>query len=74
MMQDDDIIPLEALDLLRNASDELLSKAALGEIDLGGTALPPPRSWPAVDRRNGTKFRPVTRENAYNRIRLITPC
>jgi len=38
MMQDDDIIPLEALDLLRNASDELLSKAALGEIDLGRLA------------------------------------
>jgi hypothetical protein len=33
-MQDEDIIPLEALDLLRNASDELLRKATRGEIDL----------------------------------------
>ena len=33
-MQDEDIIPLEALDLLRNASDELLRMAACGEIDL----------------------------------------
>jgi hypothetical protein len=38
MLQDDDIIPLEALDLLRHASDELLSKAALGEIDLSTLA------------------------------------
>jgi len=33
-MQDEDIIPLEALDLLRNASDELLRMATCGEIDL----------------------------------------
>jgi hypothetical protein len=31
-MQDEDIIPLEALDLLRNASDELLSMATCGQI------------------------------------------
>jgi len=34
IMQDEDIIPLEALDLLRNASDELLSMATCGQIDL----------------------------------------
>ena len=34
IMLDEDIIPLEALDLLRNASDELLSMATCGQIDL----------------------------------------
>ena len=38
MLQDDDIIPLEFLDLLRNASDELLRQAALGQIDLHALA------------------------------------
>ena len=33
-MEDEDIIPLEAFDLLRNASDELLRMATCGEIDL----------------------------------------
>ena len=37
-MQDEDIIPLEALDILRNASDELLRRATLGEIDLNTLA------------------------------------
>jgi len=37
-MQDEDIIPLEALDLLRNASDELLRQAARGQIDLNTLA------------------------------------
>ena len=37
-MQDEDIIPLEALDLLRNASDELLRQAARGQIDLNALA------------------------------------
>ena len=78
-MQDEDIIPLEALDLLRHASDELLRQAALGQIDLNsarplGTALPPPRPWPAMDRRSGREFRAMTRKTAYNRIRSITPC
>ncbi len=79
MLQDDDIIPLEALDLLRHASDELLRQAALGQIDLNRlayweAAFPPPRPWPAVDRRSGREFRAMTRETAYNRIRSITPC
>ena len=37
-MQDEDIIPLEALDLLRNASDELLRHAARGQTDLNAFA------------------------------------
>jgi hypothetical protein len=37
-MQDEDIIPIEALDILRNASDELLRRATLGEIDLNTLA------------------------------------
>jgi hypothetical protein len=37
-MQDEDILPIEALDILRNASDELLRHAALGQIDLNSLA------------------------------------
>jgi hypothetical protein len=37
-MQDEDIIPLEALDLLRNASDELLAMATRGQINLNRLA------------------------------------
>ena len=45
-MQDEDIIPLEALDLLRNASDELLRMATRGEINLHTFA-----SWELRSRR-----------------------
>ena len=38
MLQDEDIIPLEALDLLHHASDELVRQAALGQIDLNRLA------------------------------------
>lgn len=38
MLQDDDIIPLGGLDLLHSASDELLSQAAVGRIDLNTLA------------------------------------
>jgi hypothetical protein len=46
LMQDEDIIPIEALDILRNASDELLRGATLGEIDLNKLA-----GWELRSRR-----------------------
>lgn len=46
MLQDDDIIPLEAMDLLHHASDELVRQAALGQIDLNRLAY-----WEARSRR-----------------------
>jgi hypothetical protein len=37
-MQDDDILHLEAMELLRNASDELLRLSTIQEIDLNSLA------------------------------------
>ena len=37
-MQDDDILHLEAMELLRNASDELLRVSTIQEIDLNSIA------------------------------------
>ena len=37
-MQDDDILPFEAQEILRPASDDLLRLAAVGQIDLNRVA------------------------------------
>ncbi len=37
-MDDDDILHLEAIEIMRNASDELLRVSSLGEIDLNTVA------------------------------------
>jgi hypothetical protein len=51
-MQDEDIIPMEALNLLRDASDELLSMAARGQIDLNTLAR-----WELRSRRRDLGLR-----------------